>query len=190
MPRTAAQNAIIRDKRKTKILMKTLKIFACQGFDEVTIDDISNESNCSHGLVYHYFEKKDDIFNELLKIQKEEYQESLFPKEAALNAGGNEGLKIVCEHYENLKNLSKNHLFFAKIDANRDYITNSAVKELDGESPFKTLVCLFGQAGFANPENKATLFLDLVTGLLNRFINGNEKQREVLPTSLFDFISK
>lgn len=188
MPRTAAQNAIIRDKRKTKILMKTLKIFACVGFDEVTIDDISNESNCSHGLIYHYFEKKDDIFNELMRVQKEEFPKSIFPEEEALNAGGKEGLKLVCEYYENLKNLSKNDLFFAKITANRDYFTNSATKTLDGKSPYSTLVTLFKDAGFDNAESKARLFLDLVVGLLSRYINGKEKQREVSPNSLFDFV--
>ena len=40
MPRTPQQNALIRDKRRTKILLKTLKLFAINGFDEVTIDAI------------------------------------------------------------------------------------------------------------------------------------------------------
>jgi len=190
MPRTAAQNAVIRDKRKTKILMKTLKLFAFQGFDQVTIDDISNESNCSHGLVYHYFEKKDDIFNDLLNVQKEEFPESIFPKEEALKANGFEGLRIISDYYENFKNLSKNHLFLAKITSNSDYVTNSATKELDGESPYLTLVTLYKEAGFENAETKALIALDLFVGFLSRLISSEEKQREVLPNSLFDFISK
>lgn len=190
MPRTAAQNKVIRDKRKTKILMKTLKIFATQGFDEVTIDDISNESNCSHGLVYHYFEKKDDIFNELLKVQKEDFEESLFPREKALEAKGLDGLRIVCDHYENLRNLSKNHLFFAKMDANRDYLTSSATKELDGESPLNALIELYQQVGASNPEAKARMLLDAIVGLLSRLVNIEEKQQAVLPGLLFDFFCK
>ena len=77
MPRTPQQNAIIRDKRRTKILLKTLKLFATKGFDEVTIDAISIESACSHGLVYHYFEKKEDIFNGLFELQREDYNETI-----------------------------------------------------------------------------------------------------------------
>ena len=53
MPRTAAQNEAIRDKRKDKMMNKTLKLFAIKGFDSITIDDISKASNCAHGRFYH-----------------------------------------------------------------------------------------------------------------------------------------
>lgn len=188
MPRTAVQNAIIRDKRKTKIMMKTLKLFATRGFDGITIDGISNESNCSHGLVYHYFEKKDDIFNDLLSLQLEEFKESVFPKDAALAAGGLDGLKIVCDHYENLKNLSKNHLYFAKISLNRDYSTYTATKELNGESPLTTIAALCAQAGL--PDDAAMSFVDYLNGVVSRLISAEGKMAELPSGQLFAFISK
>ncbi len=188
MPRTAVQNAIIRDKRKTKIMMKTLKLFATRGFDEVTIDGISNESNCSHGLIYHYFEKKDDIFNDLLVLQSEEFKESVFPKDAALAAGGLDGLKIVCEHYENLKNFSKNHLYFAKVNLNRDYSTYTATKKLNGESPLATIATLCDQAGLA--EGVPMSFIDYLNGVISRLISAEGKMAELLSGQLFAFVSK
>lgn len=195
MPRTAAQNAVIRDKRKTKIMLKTLKLFATKGFDEITIDAISNESNCSHGLVYHYFEKKDDIFNALIELQKEEYEESVFPKEAALSVGGLEGLKIVCDYYESLKNLGKNHLFFAKINLNRDYSTYTSTVELNGESSLNTISELFKQAAERGQisdgsEETALSFADYLNGVLSRLIFGKEKMAELPSGTLFSFISK
>ncbi|MCQ2911924.1 MAG: TetR/AcrR family transcriptional regulator [Bacilli bacterium] len=188
MPRTAVQNAIIRDKRKTKIMMRTLKLFATRGFDEITIDGISNESNCSHGLVYHYFEKKDDIFNDLLDLQNEEFKESVFPKDEALAAGGLEGLKLVCDYYENLKNLSKNHLYFAKVALNRDFTTYSATKELNGESPLSTIATLCSQAGLS--EDVAVAFVDYLNGVVSRLISAEGKMAELPSGQLFAFITK
>ena len=98
MPRTPQQNALIRDKRRTKILLRTLKLFATKGFDEVTIDAISTESSCSHGLVYHYFEKKEDIFNALFELQREDFNDALFPRIAAAKGGVLAGLKVMCDH--------------------------------------------------------------------------------------------
>lgn len=188
MPRTAVQNAIIRDKRKTKIMMRTLKLFATRGFDEITIDAISNESNCSHGLVYHYFEKKEDIYNALLELQAEDFKESVFPKDEALAAGGLNGLRFVCEFYENLKTLSKNHLYFAKINLNRDYSTYATTKDLDGESPLETISALFEQAGLS--EDLAIAFVDYLNGVVSRLISAEGKMAELKPGQLFTFISR
>ena len=196
MPRTPQQNALIRDKRRTKILLRTLKLFATKGFDEVTIDAISTESSCSHGLVYHYFEKKEDIFNALFELQREDFNDTLFPRIAAAKAGGLAGLKVICDHYEKLYNAEKTQLYFLKVNAARDYTTYTAVKTLNGESPFKTLVALLKEAVASGEmlecdvEAKAHLFLDLVVGILDRLISAKEKEREVKPGALFEFIRK
>ena len=176
--------------------MKTLRLFATRGFDEVTIDAISIESGCSHGLIYHYFEKKDDIFNALLKIQEAEYPESVFPKQTALEVGGLFGLKVACDFFDNLKNACKNALFFAKINVSRDYSTYSAVKKLLGESPYKPLVTLIKEAQAngdipkSNPETKALAFLDYAMGVLSRLISGEGKQSAIEPGSFFEFVSR
>ena len=39
-------------------------------------------------------------------------------------------------------------------------------------------------------EAKARLFLDLVVGILDRLISAKEKEREVKPGALFEFIRK
>ena len=41
MPRTAAQNKAIKDKRKKRLLEVALKTFAYRGYTDVTIDDIT-----------------------------------------------------------------------------------------------------------------------------------------------------
>jgi AcrR family transcriptional regulator len=67
-PRTAADNAKVRAAAREKILEAGLKVFARRGFHAATITDIAKAAGLSHGLVYHYFKTKDDIFLELVAI--------------------------------------------------------------------------------------------------------------------------
>ena len=196
MPRRPQQNAIIRDKRRTKILLKTLKLFATKGFDEVTIDAISAESSCSHGLVYHYFEKKEDIYNGLFELQREDYSDTIFPRNAAMAEGGLAGLKLICDHYEKFFDADKIQLYFLKVNASSDYMTYTATKALNGESPFKTVVSLLkqaissGQMLECDVEAKARLFLDMLIGIFDRLISAKGKEREIKSGALYEFIRK
>lgn len=51
--------------RRGNILLSALKVFCHTGYSAARIDDIAKEAGCSHGLVYHYFKNKEEIFNEL-----------------------------------------------------------------------------------------------------------------------------
>lgn len=70
MPRTFKQNEEIKDKRKNQILEKSLILFANIGIKNVTMDEISKYVGCSHGLLYHYFSSKEDLYNEHRKLCK------------------------------------------------------------------------------------------------------------------------
>ena len=66
-PRKKEVNQQIRDARKEQILLAALKVFAKRGFYGTKISDISSMAGLSHGLVYHYFASKDEIFTDLVK---------------------------------------------------------------------------------------------------------------------------
>ncbi len=65
-PRNEEQNALIKDERREQILSAALKVFATRGFAATKISDIVSAGGMSHGLVYHYFKSKEDIFFELV----------------------------------------------------------------------------------------------------------------------------
>lgn len=67
MPRTEAQNQQIRDERQEQILQAAMKVFARRGMAAAKISDIASEAGLSHGLVYHYFKSKEEIFFTLVK---------------------------------------------------------------------------------------------------------------------------
>lgn len=66
-PRNEEQNAIIKDERREQILSAALKVFGARGFAATKISDIVAKGGMSHGLVYHYFKSKEEIFNELVR---------------------------------------------------------------------------------------------------------------------------
>jgi TetR/AcrR family fatty acid metabolism transcriptional regulator len=52
------------DKRR-QILDAAVRVFARQGFHATRVSDIADEAGVAYGLVYHYFNSKDEILNEL-----------------------------------------------------------------------------------------------------------------------------
>ncbi len=65
-PRNEEQNELIKDERREQILSAALKVFAYKGFAAAKISDIAARAGLSHGLVYHYFKSKEEIFLSLL----------------------------------------------------------------------------------------------------------------------------
>jgi TetR/AcrR family transcriptional regulator, fatty acid metabolism regulator protein len=61
MPRARA-NAV--DKRRL-ILDAAITVFARQGFHHCRVSDVADEAGVAYGLVYHYFDSKEQILNEL-----------------------------------------------------------------------------------------------------------------------------
>lgn len=68
MPRDKEQNQLIRDNRKEQILSNSLSLFAKKGLSATKIKDITSATGISQGLIYHYYESKEAIFVELIKI--------------------------------------------------------------------------------------------------------------------------
>ncbi len=66
MPRTIEQNKIIRNERISKILLASLYLFANKGYDATTLDEIAKVAGCSHGLLYHYYKDKYNLYYHLI----------------------------------------------------------------------------------------------------------------------------
>ncbi|MBO5067961.1 MAG: TetR/AcrR family transcriptional regulator [Clostridia bacterium] len=63
MPKIEEQKNVARCDRKNQIVHAALKVFCEKGFDGATVNDIVKKAKCSHGLFYHYFNSKNEIFN-------------------------------------------------------------------------------------------------------------------------------
>ena len=56
--------ATAADKRRI-ILDAAVRVFARQGFHSCRVSDIADEAGVAYGLVYHYFESKDEVLDTL-----------------------------------------------------------------------------------------------------------------------------
>jgi AcrR family transcriptional regulator len=75
-PRTVQQYEEIRENKRNLILETALELFACEGYYTTSISAIAKKAGISKGLIYNYFESKEDIiksimlkgFNDLLNV--------------------------------------------------------------------------------------------------------------------------
>jgi TetR/AcrR family fatty acid metabolism transcriptional regulator len=51
--------------RRRQILDAAIRVFARQGFHSCRVSDIAREAGVAYGLVYHYFNSKEQVLNEL-----------------------------------------------------------------------------------------------------------------------------
>jgi TetR/AcrR family transcriptional regulator, fatty acid metabolism regulator protein len=52
------------DKRRL-ILDAAIRVFARKGFNQCRVSDVADEAGVAYGLVYHYFDSKEEILNRL-----------------------------------------------------------------------------------------------------------------------------
>lgn len=62
MPRSKEQYEQIRNERINQILNSALYLFVMKGYEATNLDEVTKLANCSHGLLYHYFKGKDELY--------------------------------------------------------------------------------------------------------------------------------
>lgn len=65
-PRTSSQYEVIRQEKRKVILETALELFAEYGFHATSISTIAKKAAISKGLVYNYFESKNDVLEEII----------------------------------------------------------------------------------------------------------------------------
>lgn len=66
-PRSEEENQRIRDERREQILMAAAQVFARKGLAATKIAEVAALAGASHGLVYHYFPSKEELFAALVE---------------------------------------------------------------------------------------------------------------------------
>ncbi len=66
MPRTEEQFKEIREVKRNQIMDSALALFAEFGFTSTSINMIAKKTGISKGLIYNYFESKEDLINTIL----------------------------------------------------------------------------------------------------------------------------
>lgn len=57
-----------KEQRRQLIIFKALELFAKKGYSDTKIGDIAKAANMSVGLMFHYFESKEQLYEELVRM--------------------------------------------------------------------------------------------------------------------------
>lgn len=78
-PRTEEQFEIIRKGSKQKILDAALEVFAKYGYHSASVSTIAEKAGIAKGLLYNYFESKEDVLYELMIGMVVPYIQEIIP---------------------------------------------------------------------------------------------------------------
>jgi AcrR family transcriptional regulator len=84
-PRGKEQNSLMRKETLEKVTKGALTVFTEYGYHGATMKRITEATELSYGLVYHYFTSKEEVFSHLVNLALEKTQ-TIFEK--ALNREG------------------------------------------------------------------------------------------------------
>lgn len=163
-PRTKEQFQNIREERKQQILDAALEIFALNGFHKASISQIAKEASISKGLLYNYFENKEELLSQVMiegirYLLRSYSQESKKPAHDQLK-------RMIIETFDLMEEDHRHwRLYFSTMmqPEVQQLVMEKLMKSL---SPvFENLATIFEQLGFDQPFLEARVFGAMLDGL-------------------------
>lgn len=97
MGRNPDINEKVKDERRAVILSKALRLFAANGLAATKISHIAEAAGMSQGLMYHYYQSKEQIFTELIRVSFERMNKAVKELEK-LEMPPKEKIRLALEH--------------------------------------------------------------------------------------------
>ena len=87
------------DKRRL-ILDAAIRVFARRGFHACRVSDVADEAGVAYGLVYHYFDSKEEILNTLFRERWQLMLDAIVEIDKGSDAPARDKLYLVaCVHH-------------------------------------------------------------------------------------------
>ena len=165
MPRRPIQFEQIKEERKLSILESALPLFAIHGVKSVSIDMVSEKAKCSHGLVYHYFKKVEQIYDEL--IDSESYKELAKEFTIDLNESAYPQIEKIVRLFLSIVDDSKETIAFTMLllsdESKKSFYSSFLKLILKGQND--------REVTGGKPEDIANCFIYLIKGLYQTKLN-------------------
>lgn len=168
-PRKKEDNELIKIQRKQQILEVALGLFANVGYESTSISRIAKEAGISKGLLYNYFDSKEDLLKSLvfsLNSIEEEYREDILdddPKTMLRNIFTSY-FKILVEQKDQLKLISALTFQIDKFDFLQDMVSSKMTLYT------QMFAGLLEQMGFENPKKESLLIGALLDGIAMQYL--------------------
>ncbi|MBO5352707.1 MAG: TetR/AcrR family transcriptional regulator [Lachnospiraceae bacterium] len=137
MPKSKERCQEIREEMRTTILQKSLLYFARNGFAGTKIGELSKNIGIGQGTIYLYFESKEDLFQEILRMV--DFKEELQKIKVLLHmpfVSAKKKIHLLAEHV--MKRLNEDELFAAKITLNTQMLLEGNKEYSSGDTTYQT----------------------------------------------------
>ena len=199
MKRISRKNRKIKRTRKDEIVFASLKVFCEKGYDGTSINDITKKIKCSHGLFYHYFSSKKEVFHEIMKIKHSATTDKI-QKEISLTEDYNEKLKIIVDNiFYELKN-DENFSYFFYFFVSEGFKKNSReASSIEKDKPtqkylFRNFFKEGQEKGFFTTQhtsnNLARLFVSIISGATLTYIIAPKEIQKIIELPDTNMISQ
>lgn len=169
-PRTEKQFEAIREEKRAKILDAALELFGNEGYHNGSISKVAQKAGISKGLVYNYFESKEEIVREILNTGIEEMLK-IFDTNHDGVLEKSEIEFFLNEMFEHLKNNQKFWKLYFSISLQPEIypLIREKIDELS-EPIMSMVIQYFEEMGFENPQTETMIFAALLDGIGFHFI--------------------
>ncbi len=171
MPKTKEQFEQIRNERINQILQSALYLFVMKGYDAVNLDEVTKEAKCSHGLLYHYFKGKDELYIAVINNIVYPYMENMIKGISFVQKAKFVVHDVLAETLKKIKSVDDRNAWIIYLYLNIHLQKNLFVKGNDKTPMFKQFLDLIsrgqseGDFNSHSPDELAISMLSTVKGL-------------------------
>ena len=170
MPRTPKQFEKIRETKRKQIMDAALELFANEGYHSTSISDIARAAKISKGLMYNYFDSKEELVNSVMDDGMKIFTDYFDPdKDGVLTT--EEFEFFVIKSFETLKNNTTYWRLYFSIIMQTDVFKlvmnkyESVINEM-----MQVLVSYYKKQGVEDPMAEALLFGASMDGVSMNYV--------------------
>ena len=169
-PRTEQQFEAIREEKRARILDAALQLFGHEGYYSTSISKIAGKAGISKGLVYNYFESKEEIVREILNTGIEKML-NIFDTNHDGVLERSELEFFLHEMFDHLQQHRQFWKLYFSISLQPEIypLVKEKIDELS-RPLMAMIVNYFSNAGFEDPQAETMIFGALLDGISFHFI--------------------
>lgn len=190
-PRTAKQYEVIRKERQEMLKATALKLFSTNGYQATSISTIAKEAGISKGLMYNYFESKEELLISLFEDYFRLLGTLLNPNDD--NEISNEEMESFVELLtQSLREKHEYWLLFFQLSMQPDVLELILAKLNNAGNMIehRHLFWNYFADRFENPEEEFLLFNAVIKGFTLIYVLGPEHFTPQITSALLTRIKK
>lgn len=175
-PKTKEQFKEIRKQSMTTIMQAALELFGHNGYQGTSISQIAKEAGVSKGLIYNYFESKEDLLKQIIL---DAIDKGAHIMDDAIN-DFDDPIEQLNAMLETTIDMVKSNMHYWKLMTTLAF-QEEALKPFEGilkeknKEAIEAFTALFAKIGVKDPFKEALLFAAATDGMMMHFMHMGEE---------------